>query len=1803
MSIEKRAIAILTDVHMLGESQGGVAKFAAARLSIDAHARAKQIVDAEVVKHPTALFFRAKAIVADETNSNGDYFSSEELIKGASTFVGVPFYTNHENQDITKAKGKIVFSEWDEKDKAIYVIGFIDREAYPGLCRGVEQDYMRGVSMGCVVEYSECSICDNQASTVEEYCPHIKFRKGRTFSGTAKSVKTGEIRNFSSAKVYERNFGIRFIELSGVGDPACKSCFIQGVYDNGNMAKAASCGFGSTIGYGSGFMSKVACVENSLMMYRGTDLYKKASQQELQQIEQVLATLEQISVGLIKNRKRVEVEFASDLVKILSELQEFADELTGAGYGQLEGEPGGDAAAGDIGSLEGIDSGLGGEAPIPGPAEGVPSASGATGMPVSDPLGGAASGLGGLDSGVGSISGSPSNPVVSAPRMPSAPKKPLASGDERLKRVAELVGSVRAALVAEGKNNGGEEEMNRRTPTMASQERTSIRQALSGSTKESSTVSENVVYHGNSAKASGGSNMSDTIVQKAARTDAPSVLPEKQLDAGLANHPRTGVEQDSTQQVQLEGKRLDSEYQTTTEDQINGQRTGDAPGVLPEKQLAGHRKDSEPTATQQVQLESKRTGTEQDRLTEVQLEGKQADLYARASMRRENLKTADQHASAVIRVLAESAVRCSATPQQIREAASTLVDGTKARSTTLDLVTSAAKKGSEQASPSIVVARARYWGTKGVTLASATTDDMSSDIVAGLRTLVANDFEISPEAVMDVLDVVSAEDDSIEALSGAIDDVVAEPQAVAASSSMKKQIRAAVLAQTKVEHVLEPEPMEPAPLGGEFKRAKERGEMKAALASSMAAKKPTHIIEASLKEIGTTLDELRNNKQAAKRKIVAFVKNVSAMNNLTVEQRKVGSDGKPILVAGKVGSLRVANITNVTVDGAEGTVQIAIQTDDGDTSADITVPLDEQGAGVEGAPAEGDATGEGLDGLIGGAGAEGVGGMEGASTGMPLSSDAGLPPAPPAANSPLPTAAAKGRTVRTAQFGGGGGGMPGGGNLGGAQDPGSGLPQGMPAMDSGEGLQNFTENEGDEDEEKAPGVGEQMMPGSICPFCHGSDTTTGKKELPPGAFECNNCGAVYEVHVNIEVLNPEGMSFEKGEGPDEITEPKLPEMPVAASIRLDKAGLEKIASCEQKYGHVCPACGMTECKPQEKTAGKVVYVCPSCETKSTKEILVASDKSAFLQVEWNLNPKKVFSAGCKTCKQAALEYSALVKITGMMRKASEAGKNPKTAFPMANCAEYVARRFGSNAVATFGPCKGKPLADCACKQLESFGLRKRIDVEKLASVYAQPDPMEKCHEIQKGKGYKQAQADVICNAMKKKYAKESDDNEWLEAFAGDSRFTTEELRVMKQKASAMLSKGAQMGDIGDMNLDADLGAPLDDVQPVGDEVGSGEEFADETVTVEIPADLARDLAGQIETQTDEGGELEGTVDEDMPEDIAPPTDIDITARGKGNVRTAATPKQVEDISSGVEGKLKGGTGTIGNEQAFNAQKPSIPSRGNASRIKGEQDTIGEAKLPDIAAGSSTMGDEANTLKGTPPVSTEMRGRVISKSGPNAMSRVAKQPTQVEDISSGVEGKLKGGTGTIGNEQSFDAKDPTIPSRGSSSEIGGEKDTIPEAGLPDIPADSATMGDEANTLKGTPPVSTEIRGRVLADTKRDQQLDKIAAARHKKACQVAARLMGLGHISDSDYDSVVEDLAKIEVNRIDAFAERMFRNVRTAAAAPVMLSTPIVQEASAYRPVMPKTMADQLKGIFTIGTPQLHQRVLEDDRRDDAEAQQ
>ena len=182
------------------------------------------------------LWVRARAIDADTVNANGDYFSKAELLKDVEvkgekipaykTFEGCPIYTNHKNDDIEQAKGMVVYAEWDEEQNCVYCTFFVDEEAYPDIARNIRTGVIHDVSMGCQVESGTCSKCGNVATTEKEYCDCLKRYKGK------KHPATGE-------KVYEKNHGLKFIELSCVGDGAFDTCEIEELYDVDEILDAA----------------------------------------------------------------------------------------------------------------------------------------------------------------------------------------------------------------------------------------------------------------------------------------------------------------------------------------------------------------------------------------------------------------------------------------------------------------------------------------------------------------------------------------------------------------------------------------------------------------------------------------------------------------------------------------------------------------------------------------------------------------------------------------------------------------------------------------------------------------------------------------------------------------------------------------------------------------------------------------------------------------------------------------------------------------------------------------------------------------------------------------------------------------------------------------------------------------------------------------------------------------------------------------------------------------------------------------------------------------------------------------------------------------------------------------------------------------------------------------------------------------------------------------------------------------------------------------------------------------------------
>lgn len=308
-------------------------------------------LQSEISAHPDSLFIKCFAIKAEETNDNGDYFSREELIKAVPTFVGVPLFTNHANTDINEARGKVVHSWWDNEKNGIMIIGRVDAEAYPQLARGIKEEYVIGTSMGCQVQYSLCSICHNYAETPDSYCECIRERKTRHITsrkqechyhdngpddncpicGCAKGISK---KYAVDSKVFEHNYGIKFIENSFVVNPACADCGVTEVIDPHK------------------FIAKVAKIEGVLprllkaaaekdIMCTDQKCYKLAGQAELDSLNQALDLMTSVSKSMLDQKEQIDLEFLSDLVKVVADLQTTIDELTEQGYGRLQspGQP------------------------------------------------------------------------------------------------------------------------------------------------------------------------------------------------------------------------------------------------------------------------------------------------------------------------------------------------------------------------------------------------------------------------------------------------------------------------------------------------------------------------------------------------------------------------------------------------------------------------------------------------------------------------------------------------------------------------------------------------------------------------------------------------------------------------------------------------------------------------------------------------------------------------------------------------------------------------------------------------------------------------------------------------------------------------------------------------------------------------------------------------------------------------------------------------------------------------------------------------------------------------------------------------------------------------------------------------------------------------------------------------------------------------------------------------------------------------------------------------------------------------
>ena len=1672
----------------INEGYSKLTKTASGQVLIEPDSDKAMVLEAEIKKHPNALFFRAKAIEADAANNNGDYFSSEELVKAHKSFEGVPFFTNHDNQNVENARGKIIHAEWVPQEKAVYTIAFIDRDAFPSLCRSIEEEYTSGVSMGCTVEYSECNICGNKAERTEDYCTHIRNRKGRNFTGTAKDVKTGEIKQFKNEPVFEFNYGIKFIELSAVVDPACPTCHIDGIVPNDN------------------YLKRVASMQNELYMIKSSAIEKQASQEDIEKLNEVLQTLEDISINLIKNRQQVETEFASDLVDILSNLQAFVDELVGGGYGSIPG-------VGDNPVDGAPQEGLEGEVPPADmPAEGVPQEGAPTEAPAPQAMGAQS------PAGAGTVSGvSPSAPV--APQFPiTSPVKPMGAdfNVNKINRISDFVkaaSDVRNRIVAF--NNVGEDNMaGRRTVSAKKQQKEKAIEVLSNSWKEKQEFFEYItkvpLLQDNENKLSI-ERQDDTFVIVASSKDdnengkqvwtyedltsgerqlvaenphdaalhflksyanslpknskkgveimttdireagansvnkTPEVVTEAQLEEKGLYHSRTEEEKNEVTQAQLESERK-GEKDYLTEVQLDDSevklhpRKGEGPEVVTQAQLeddssgVSPRKNDEWNEVTQSQLDShgNRTGTEPEQITERQLDALEAP-WKRAAKRDSSLfKSAGEHMQATITVMADSAIATGATPEEMISASKKLVASTEDRYNLFGQLVDTKAVRKEAIS---FANRLAYWNGRKVKLAGASSNEIKELIVSGLQA-VAHDETINPETIVDAVDVLAEMAESAKSISDAIDaKLEASSQEDIKQTSVKDELRQALVGvDTK-----EARSKERKEILASLKKDNGGGVWKETVASAQRGGADT-VIEGNFSELGCRYAKGENDKEFRQ-----AVKKFASESLLTE-------------------NMKLASIINVTIK--DETVQIAVKTDEGEESVEIPV-----GEGPPMEPAdgemvpEGDIAGEGLENALPAptpAPAQGMGMMSGAY------------------------AKSANKMTKKAQFGGGtGGGVPGTpGDVAAPGAPEGGLPMNDPA---GDAVQNLTTDEDDMDE--IPTAGEKQLPWCICPEC-GTDNVDVEDEEGDIHGTCQECGcsfsALMKKTIEFVIENPsEGNA---GEGALEPETPEVPAVPVAAETKLDKAGFLRMASNYQKRGHVCPACGMNHCKASVEGTGHSKYTCPACGTGVTKDVYVNPENTeeSVMRIAWLASPSK---DQCDNCEEKAAVFASRIKIGDMIRTAQNNGNSP---FPMANCLERVARKWGGNSTASYGPCKGKPLAECVCGQLSQLALTKTRHLEKLASVYMQPDPWDECLNDKQKEGFSIKEAETICGCLKKTFASEADQNPFIQALSEDidsgveKVLTAQDLTTLNDILSLSIESKQEIEEEVDTIDDSDIGDDL----PVGvvkEEVVEASETPDEVVeTISIDI-VAQELVEATADALDKG---EAKAGEEAIEEVK-------EAQTAEEVKEAqavcvCTYCNVEAVTNQAGQKVCGNTNCTHYGKACDVLSGDFPAAPDANPMftASDDDEVKEASETDTEKEKElAMAMQTHRLR--------RAGNDVITLDTSILEKVAAQPKKVEDIEPNVEAGVPRSKATIGNEGASNidvpmAK-PSVPRAEATMGHEGPDNINPAAGLPDVAVDSSYMGVEKGIQSNMPPINNEIKGTVIAEGEKTQK----TAAQPKK----------------------------------------------------------------------------------------------------------
>jgi len=1416
---------------------------------------------AAIEKNPDNLFVKVFAIKANEVNDNGDCFNESELKKASHTFVGVPVFVNHQNDNVENARGKVVHSWYDDDLKGIYCINMVDRNAYPRLARGIEEGYITGTSMGAQVGYSLCSICHNKAHTADEFCTHIKNGKNRKVSGKydckyhdssckpeddcpldgKKKAGSHELMH-KEAKVYEWNYDIKFIEDSFVVNPACHDCLVCDILNLDMVREATS---SSKIQE----LKKVAsALKDTVDKMPEGSMEKTAGKTEVEALTQAMNLMEHVARSMMAQKQQIQMDYVSDLIEQLAKVQSLTDELVEMGYAQLPSPPDQQIALGNMM-----------QAPTSGQSQQVVNPS-QVGQQQQQPVQNLTNNASPSSASLGDI-GSVTRPTFTGASQEL--KKDFSKQAENISRKLDLVSTaLRGSLVllAQRRTEVADSEhiaefsngnlkitvanidgdglvvgkwKNDKLVSWASAEEfgDEIKTLVASNPQEAAKVILNQYQ-----KELGVNMSANTKKVASGDTSQQEVTTQKQLEDAGPLHPRENKTSEVTTQAQLDGDGALSPVNDTTSD--NGQL----------------RKNSPPEVVTQAQLESldgplARWGDFPEVITQAQW----SEMSRRVSSSLGSDYT-EQTTQAQLQSLQKSH------------------KWTMPETTTQDQLGSQKKVSPEGKSDS------ERWASSAKALIKAASAAVA-DAIAG--------YGLAPS---DVSKAIGQMTDSPYAAikAGYLALVNGSPTKVEARVAERN--RSSYFAKfantnTKID-----------PING----------LLAAMGDNIGNHKSEDFIDA-MKFVVSDKKAFASAENAAQVKIASRTTDtVEVVDKNSMFRQAFAELDRP-----EDGLYKICGTLSedVTVDPSDKVSFVKALHSFAKSHIDVPFVIAKIDLDKEAGVFEAECKEERL-----------CSSEEKTAFASVLTQVKTAKAAVKSVEKTANRSAKRNELVKEAQMMGGqmGGGMGGGGAAG-------GMGATMPGADMGGGMgapptENLGGQPGElgEGEDMMGGEDTDMQPkppGTICPVCGSSDV-----DVLDGKGKCGNCSAEFAYKVDLEITKYPGLLDAGGEdegegeeggiggedsgegfalpgGGDTATDPAS--IPVAAMTQLRPEMIRKATDTAKANGHkwslgsISPYTGSTSVMKLSDNR----FLC--LDTGATYEVHAAGvqnkDKKAIF-AEWRFEALPATN-NCESCRRKKTTLASALKIHGveeevfdsmllldkgntvLAMKAKGLLNTTKTAskgssvlarlkktaafgnkFPIETCREKIARKFGENALALSGPCEGSNLADCVCKKLSTAGVYSNSVAIKVASVWAEEDGMVNCVEdFVRSRKFNMKQACFICDQLKTKYA-QFDDN-LADELGGDSAGMGGMGSSNNGESSSDLpspdAEGSEFGDdvdpfAGDSGEMGMGGMGEDSTEPSLDVPGSGLEGdvnvgnGGNTITIELPLDIIENLDKAID---------------------------------------------------------------------------------------------------------------------------------------------------------------------------------------------------------------------------------------------------------------------------------------------------------------------------------------------------------------------